>query len=122
KLVQHLHQCTDCKDLFSQMEKTEAFLFTMHIREHEGASGLSTSDLLNAVFVNEPITKRKLRDWFGWARRHPAMTAGVIFLLVMAVSVFSFWEPNEQLVIRGDQMDQIIIEGKTVIVPYGKTV
>src|SRR5690606_709974 len=55
-------------------------------------------------------------------KRRPALTAALIFICVMAVSLFAFWETDQQLVIKGDHTDQLIIEGRTVIVPYGKTV
>lgn len=40
----------------------------------------------------------------------------------MLFSAWNFWNQNNEMVVKGNNLDQIVIEGNTVIVPEGKSI
>lgn len=126
ELKVHLDQCSDCKRKFYRLEKTEALLRSMsdteepYSRLEEAKAEQITAKVLSSI--PPPMEKKRANKWVAWARRHPAVAAGFVFLLIMLGSLFSMWEPNTQLVVKGSDIDQLIIEGNKVIVPDGRIV
>lgn len=47
---------------------------------------------------------------------------GSLLLVVMLFSAFNFWNQNNEMVVKGNSLDQLVIQGNTVIVPEGKSV
>ncbi|MFD1179151.1 zf-HC2 domain-containing protein [Paenibacillus puldeungensis] len=111
-LKQHLEGCPECQMEFKQLEQTEMMLFATI--KHTNLS--APDELVNRIISQIP-NKPKQQAWIKWIRRHPALTAAAMFLLVMLFSSVSMWDRNDQLVVKGTDLDQVIINGDTVTVP-----
>ncbi|GIP24519.1 MULTISPECIES: zf-HC2 domain-containing protein [Paenibacillus] len=117
ELKAHLIQCPSCNMHFQELEQTEMMLF------HAVKSSVpSASDELVDRIMRDIPGRRKQRVWLTWIKRHPALTAAAMFIFVMLFSTLSLWKADDQLIVKGAGLDQVVIEGKNVIVPSGKTV
>ncbi|MDP4097946.1 zf-HC2 domain-containing protein [Paenibacillus sp. P96] len=116
ELQNHLLVCQDCRMRFKELERTETMLFGI---QHPLPS--VTDELTDRILSIMPTPKRQQR-WVKWIKRHPAATAAAFFLVVVLSSLVSNWGQNSQLVVRGDHLDQLVIQGNTVIVPEGKAI
>lgn len=111
-LREHLQACESCNQHFHELKKTIALVqSTSHIS--------APSDFTLKVMQNLPKEKRtvSIKRWF---RGHPMLTAASLFLLLMAGSLFSTWNENEQFSVS--KQPNLIVENNTVIVPEGETV
>lgn len=111
-LRKHLHTCDTCMQLFHELKKSIALVqSTSHIS--------APSDFTLKVMQNLPKEKRTVgyRRWF---KEHPMLTAASLFLVLMAGSLFSVWNENEQFSVS--KQPNLIVENNTVIVPEGETV
>ncbi|MCM3786266.1 zf-HC2 domain-containing protein [Neobacillus mesonae] len=115
-LESHLSTCPDCRMRFKELEQTDMLLYAMR---HYSPSA---SDELTDRIVSAVPQPKKQQPWLKWIKRHPALTAAAIFVIVMFSSTIGFWDQNNQLIVRGDDLDQIVIEGNNVIVPEGKSI
>ncbi|MHA0858099.1 zf-HC2 domain-containing protein [Paenibacillus sp. CMAA1364] len=115
-LKSHLLSCDHCRMRFNELEQTDMMLYSLphHI---PAASNELTERILNTL----PRTKEP-QIWVKWMKRHPAVTAAALFFVVMLLSVINVFNQNSQLVVQGNNLDQVIIEGNTVIVPEGKVI
>ncbi|MGG6313076.1 zf-HC2 domain-containing protein [Paenibacillus macerans] len=113
QLKQHLMICPDCQKEFRELEQTEMMLFAT-IKQHTNLS--APDELVNRIISQIP-NQPKQQAWILWIKRHPALTAAAMFLLVMLFSAVSFWDTDDQLVVKGADLDQVIIQGDTVTVP-----
>lgn len=111
ELKSHLLQCVDCRNRFEELEQTDMLLYSL---THH-ATGPS-DDLADRIMGMLPQQK-KPTPWITWVKNHPAITAAALFLVVMLFSTVSFWNPENQLIVKGSELDKLIIEGQTVIVP-----
>ncbi|MEF2967377.1 zf-HC2 domain-containing protein [Paenibacillus sp. M1] len=116
-LKSHLSGCSACNARFKELEQTEMMLFATIKHRAQAAP----DELVNRIMSKIP-NQRKQQAWIGWIRRHPALTAAAMFLLVMLFSAVSIWESNDQLVVKTADLDQVIINGNTVTVPSGSTI
>ncbi|MDQ0092086.1 anti-sigma factor RsiW [Paenibacillus anaericanus] len=117
ELKNHLQGCPSCHMQFKELEQTEMMLFATIKHSTFSAS----DDLVDRILGKIP-SQRKQQDWAKWIKRHPAITAAAVFLFVMLISMVSFWDSDEQLVVKGVDLDQVIINGNTVTVPSGTTI
>ncbi|AOZ93399.1 zf-HC2 domain-containing protein [Paenibacillus crassostreae] len=115
-LKAHLQSCADCHMRFKELEQTEMALYSLP-RHIPTASKELTERILNTL----PKHKEP-QIWVKWMKRHPAATAAALFLVVMLLSVINVFNQDSQLVVQGNNLDQIVIEGNTVIVPEGNVV
>ncbi len=114
RLSMHLQVCPACSSQMHHWEKTEAFV---HNLNPVGApSGLNTK-----IMLSLPPVKRS-PSWVLWIRKHPAATAAAIFLFLMLGSVLSLWNQGTELIVRGNDLEGIIIEDQRVIIPLGHVV
>lgn len=116
ELKEHLLSCPDCRVKFKELEQTDMLMFSLM---HQNP--VASDDLVSRILESLPKTKKE-RRFITWIKRHPALTAASLFLVVMLMSTVTFWSPDRQLVVRGVDLDQVIIKGDTVIVPSGKIV
>ncbi|CAM3093756.1 MULTISPECIES: zf-HC2 domain-containing protein [Paenibacillus] len=116
ELKSHLVTCPDCRMRFKELEQTEMLLFAM---KHYSPS--ASDELTNRIMNALPQPKRQ-QVWLKWVKGHPALTAAAFFLVVMLFSAWNFWNQNNEMVVKGNNLDQIVIEGNTVIVPEGKSI
>jgi anti-sigma factor RsiW len=114
KLKEHLIGCTDCHALFKQLERTDAMARALL------PAGVP-DDLTERIMKGLPPVKRR-NAWAQWIRRHPAASVAVVFLAVMFGSFMSMWNQGGELMVQGTDLQDVVIQGDTVIVPEGHTV
>ncbi|GIP41404.1 hypothetical protein J31TS4_46840 [Paenibacillus sp. J31TS4] len=114
ELKKHLLSCPACRDLLKSMERTEGLIRTM-------PKPVVPDGLTSRIMGGLPQKKKKT-EWLKWIQRHPAISVASVFLLVMLGSFLSLWNQDTDLVVKGSDLDQVVITGNTVIVPAGKTV
>jgi anti-sigma factor RsiW len=112
-LQEHLQSCANCKTLLAEYERAEALVGALD--EPEAPPHLAAS-----IMAALPPARTN-RSFARWMRRHPAATAAAAFLVIMVSSFFSLWNQGSQLAVRGDDLEDIVIEDGKVIVPQGAT-
>ncbi|WP_435922581.1 zf-HC2 domain-containing protein [Paenibacillus sp. DYY-L-2] len=117
ELKSHLESCSACNERFRELEQTDLMLFAA-IKQR---TAQVSDDLVDRIVSKLP-SQRKQQAWIGWIRRHPALTAAAMFLVVMLFSAISLWESDDQLVVKTADPDQVIINGNTVTVPSGSKI
>ncbi|HBS44840.1 MAG TPA: anti-sigma factor [Paenibacillus sp.] len=116
ELKEHLLSCPDCRAKFKELEQTDMLMFSLM---HQNP--VASDDLVSRIMSSLPKAKKE-NAFVTWIKRHPALTAASLFLVVMLMSSVTFWSPDRQLVVRGTDLDQVVIKGDTVIVPSGKII
>jgi anti-sigma factor RsiW len=112
ELRTHLLSCVDCKERFRKLEQTVALL-------RSGVETLRAPDhVTTRIMLSLPPIERK-NGWIQWIRRHPAISVASVFLAVMLTSFLSLWNAETDLVIKGDDLSAVVIQGNTVRVPPG---
>lgn len=114
ELKKHLLACPSCNRLFKQMEQTEA---SVRLLPKTAVPVGLTSRIMSQI-----PQKKKRAGWFNWVKAHPAMSVASVFVLVMVTSFLSLWNEDKDMVVKGASLDQVVIQGDTVIVPQGHTV
>jgi len=112
-LDQHLRQCESCREHFKELEIVEERVQMLRMK--------AAPDLSDRIMASLPA-QQKSRTILNWLKRHPALTAAAIFVIVMFSSFATLWDTNEQLVISTNEFEKIIVNGNRVIVPEGETV
>ncbi|NIK79058.1 anti-sigma factor RsiW [Paenibacillus castaneae] len=120
----HLLSCPACRSRFEQLQMTDAAAFqTLEaIKPAMDYDKKASEQLTQRIMQQLPKQKSKQRN--GVVRfifRYPGVTAAAVFVLVMLGSFFTMWEGDTKLVVagQGEDLQHIIIEGTTVIVPEG---
>ncbi|XID90786.1 zf-HC2 domain-containing protein [Paenibacillaceae bacterium WGS1546] len=114
QLREHLHECPSCNARFEALARTDALVKAQPIEK-------TPEDLGYKIMKAMPNPKRPA-VWTSWVRRHPALSAAALFVVVMLSSFVSLWNQGEELSIAGSDLDQVVVEGNKVIVPYGTKV
>ncbi|NHN35318.1 zf-HC2 domain-containing protein [Paenibacillus agricola] len=114
RLNDHLEVCPACKMRLKQLERVEALVQSWP--RVETSPGL-TERIMSAL---PRVKQRSL--WRHWIRNHPAISVAAVFVLVMTGSLMSMWNENSELMVKGNDLQSIVIQGNTVYVPAGKTV
>lgn len=112
ELREHIHTCQDCYDYFHQLKKTIALVqSTSHIEAPVGFT--------EKVIANLPKEKKKVsvQRWF---MNHPFLTAASLFLVLMAGSLATAWNADQQFSVS--RQSNLIVQNNTVIVPEGEVV
>lgn len=109
QLKQHLEHCHDCAALLRDMEKTEAFV---RVLQPVGCPDEVKAQLMKSI----PIARKRHRSAH-WIRRHPALTAAVLLIFVMGISMMMMRGQSNELVVKVNDLESIVIEGNHVIVP-----
>jgi anti-sigma factor RsiW len=113
-LLQHVRDCSQCERKMAALEKTEALIRTL--RPIAAPDGMK-----DKIMASIPQERRR-STWMRWIKQNPAVSVAVVFLMVMVSSLFSLWDQDQTLAVKGDDLDQVVIQGKEVIVPEGSTV
>ncbi|WP_115995406.1 zf-HC2 domain-containing protein [Cohnella lupini] len=114
QLQQHLVQCPSCYARYESLERTDALVKALPIEK--------APDYLSDKIMKSLPSPRRPAAWTSWVRRHPAVSAAAIFLVVMLSSFVSMWNQSQELSVSGPDLEHVIIEGKKVIVPAGQKV
>lgn len=121
-LKSHLLSCPACRNRLDQLQKTDAAAFhTLTAIDPAADYDKKASEQLTERIMQQlPKPQRKQRNNFvRFIYRYPGVTAAAIFVLVMLGSFLTMWEEDSKLIVAGDDLQHIIIEGNTVIVPEG---
>lgn len=110
-LKEHMLGCSSCRNHFKWLERTEATIGAMAVP--------AVPDGLTERIMQSLPRKRKQSTWVNWVKRHPAATAAALFFVVMMGSFMTMWNQSSELVVKGSDLDQLVIQGNTVIVPAG---
>ncbi|WP_326070610.1 zf-HC2 domain-containing protein [Paenibacillus alba] len=114
RLKEHLISCQACHALFKQLEKTDAMVRMLH--------PVKASDTLTAQIMSGLPRAKKKNAWMEWIRKHPAVSVAIVFATVMFGSFMSMWNDDTNLMVKGNDLQDVVIQGDTVIVPKGHTV
>ncbi|MBT2759584.1 anti-sigma factor family protein [Mesobacillus foraminis] len=112
ELREHLHSCSACEEHFRELKKAIAFVqSTAHIKAPDNFTA--------KIMDNLPKEKRKveLKRWF---KNHPFLAAASLFLVLMAGSILSTWNQEQQFSVS--KQPNLVVENDTVIVPEGEVV
>ncbi|MFD3271741.1 zf-HC2 domain-containing protein [Paenibacillus dendritiformis] len=116
ELKKHMLGCPACHERFRELEHTDRLLYGFNHRLQPVSEDLT--DRIMSI-----IPKPKQRSAFSvWVKRHPAITVAAVFVLVMMTSWLSMWNSDKQLVVKGSNLDGVVIENNVVIVPPDKEV
>jgi len=113
-LKEHLLACLACRKHFQQLERAGALLGAM--------PRVAAPDSLTDRIMQSLPAPPKRSAWKTWIRRHPAATAAAVFMAVMLSSFATMWSSDNELTVKGSDLDQVVIRGNTVYVPPGSTV
>ncbi|MFD0695745.1 zf-HC2 domain-containing protein [Paenibacillus sp. GCM10027628] len=114
RLKEHLISCAACHALFRELERTDAIVRSL--------PPVSVPDTLTAQIMSGLPPMKKRNAWMEWIRRHPAVSVAVVFAAVMFGSFMSMWNDDKNLMVKGSDLQDVVIQGDTVIVPQGHTV
>lgn len=114
ELKMHLLACPDCRAILNGLERTEAMVRLL--------PKCMVPDNLTSKVMNLIPEEKKRSGWLRWMKLHPALSVASIFLLVMISSFLSLWNQDQDMVVKGANLDQVVIRGDTVYVPEGHTV
>nr|WP_130616716.1 zf-HC2 domain-containing protein [Cohnella abietis] len=114
QLQEHLSGCPSCYARYEALERTDALV--------KASPKEKASDQLSERIMKSLPSSRRPAAWTSWVRRHPAVSAAAIFMIVMLSSFVSMWNQGQELSVTGPDLDHVIIEGKKVIVPAGQKV
>jgi len=114
QLRQHLRECPSCYAHYEALERTDALVKCQPIEK-------APEDLADRVMKALPSPRRPAA-WTSWVRRHPAMSAAALFIVVMLSSFVSMWNQSQELSVSGPDLEHVVIQGKKVIVPEGQKV
>ena len=114
QLQQHLAECPSCLSRYESLERTDAFVKAIPIEK--------APDHLSDRIMKSLPSPRRPAAWTSWVRRHPAVSAAAIFMVVMLSSFVSMWNQSQELSMSGPDLEHVIVDGRTVIVPEGEKV
>ncbi len=114
ELKQHLLDCPACREALDGLEQAEACLRVM-------PQPMASHDL--GVRIMSALPKQPRATQFKrWLKRHPAISVAAVFIMVMMSSFLSLWDSEHKLMVQGNDLEDIIIQGDLVIIPEGRTV
>jgi anti-sigma factor RsiW len=107
----HLVTCSSCQLFFRQLETTEALL---HVpQKMDAPAGLKASIMSSIPEV------RKRHRWI--PKLHPFAAAACAIVFIMLTAFTSRYYSDKDMVVEG-ALDQLYINGDTLVVPEGVTV
>ncbi|MDQ0270659.1 anti-sigma factor family protein [Cytobacillus purgationiresistens] len=112
ELRTHIQKCETCAEHFHELKKAIALVqSTSHFQ--------APSNFTANVMAMLPKEKKKvgMQRWF---RHHPMLTAASLFIVLMAGSLFSSWNQDQQLSVS--KQPNLVVDNDTVIVPKGEVV
>ncbi|WP_424769370.1 zf-HC2 domain-containing protein [Paenibacillus sp. sgz302251] len=121
-LKSHLLSCPACRSRFEQLQKTDAAAYhTLEaIRPTADYDQKASEELTQRIMQQLPKQQNKRRTGIvRFIYKYPGVTAAAVFVLVMLGSFFTMWEEDAKLIVSGENLQQVIIQGNTVIVPEG---
>lgn len=125
RLQDHLRECPSCMARFEQLERTEAFVHASIEASiiDSGYDRKASLQLTDRIMSQLPSpVRQERRRVLRYLYRYPGLTVAAVFVLVMLGSFMAMWEQDTKLVVSGEDLHQVVIEGSNVIVPAGAKV
>lgn len=115
QLKDHLKGCPACRKHLDELEQTHVLI--------RGAlpAIIAPAEMTSRVMYGLPKPVPS-NSWLKWVRTHPAISAAALFIVVMLSSFLMMWDQESELVVKGTDLDQLVIEGSTVYVPEGRII
>ncbi|WP_281884128.1 zf-HC2 domain-containing protein [Paenibacillus sp. YYML68] len=113
-LKEHLLSCAGCRQRLQQLEKVEAMIQAWS--PPDVPEGLSER-IMQAL----PPAKRR-SAFYRFIRKHPAASVAAVFAMVMLSSFLTSWDADQELLVKGTDLQSVVIKGDTVYVPAGHKV
>lgn len=110
-LKEHIAQCSECRVIFQELNKTVAFL--------QSTTMEAPSEFTKNVMSNLPRQSKRSTKIKKWLQHNPVLIAASMFILLMGGTMFSYWEEDQQFSFSKDP--NLVVHKQTVIVPAGKT-
>jgi len=114
QLQSHMRECPACRAHFDSLARTESFV--------RAVPAVCAPDGLGSKIMAGLPKRRRPAAWAGFVRRHPGMAAAALFVAVMLSSFAAMWNHDNQLTVSGPDLENVVVEGTTVVVPEGKVV
>lgn len=114
QLACHIRQCEECARHLRTLEKTEALVGSLRRFP-------CPDEVTERVMSSIPAPRRRTA-LFRWVKKYPGASVAALFLCVMFASMMATWDPDDTLVVKTNDLDRLIVNGKQVIVPAGTTV
>lgn len=114
ELKEHIDGCSGCRERFNRLEQTEALIRIMP--EPDVPRGLAEKIMMA---LPKPGRRTLIKRWI---KRHPAVSVAAIFIMVMMSSFLSLWDKGGSLVVKGADLEDVVIQGDVVTVPQGSTI
>ncbi|MBY0099540.1 anti-sigma factor family protein [Mesobacillus maritimus] len=112
ELREHLRTCPSCEQHFKELKKAIAFVqSTAHIK--------APDDFTSGIMANLPKEDKRI-EVSRWLKHHPLLAAASLFIVLMAGSLFTSWNQDEQF--SFSKQPNLVVENNTVIVPEGEVV
>lgn len=115
ELQQHLLDCPECRNVLRGLEQADACLLIAP------QPPIISDGFTDRIMVALP-RRSKSTAFKRWIKRHPAISVAAVFVLVMMSSFVSLWDSENDLVVKGNDLENVIIHGDVVTVPEGQTV
>ena len=115
ELDAHIRACPQCRRHLAELERSEALV------KHSFSTVYAPDDLTDRIMHALPHVKKRL-TWQRWVKRHPAFTAAALFAIVMFTSLLTVWNQGKELIVKGNDLSNVVIQGDTVYVPKGQMV
>ncbi|MCK0473767.1 anti-sigma factor [Halalkalibacter sp. APA_J-10(15)] len=114
QLNEHLAECEECRRRVQELKKTIAFV--------QSSSHIAAPSNFTSAVMNQLPERKQTSKWKQWTRRHPVIVAAAVFFLLMAMSLSTMWNDENELVVRGSSQLSINQENGVVIVPEGEVI
>lgn len=122
-LQSHMKACPSCSARFEELERADAAAFAAWeaVKPSAQLDEASSRQLKERIMSQLPKPKNiKERSRFAsLLYKYPGLTAAAVFLLVVFGSFIATWDEDSQMIVSGEDLQNVVIDGDTVIVPAG---
>lgn len=112
ELKKHLQVCEPCRQHMHELSDTIAFV--------KSAAHITAPPHLEEQIMNSLPKRANTVSIQKWFRRHPVLVAAAVFCVLMSAALVGSFSSNTQFSVS--EQANVIVDGKTVIVPEGQTV
>lgn len=112
ELKKHLQACGPCRQHMHELSDTIAFV--------KSAAHITAPPHLEEQIMNSLPKRANTVSIQKWFRRHPVLVAAAVFCILMSAALVGSFGSNTQFSVSNQA--NVIVDGKTVIVPEGQTV
>ena len=112
ELKKHLQACEPCRYHMHELSDTIAFV--------KSAAHITAPPHLEDQIMNSLPKRTNTVSIQKWFRRHPVLVAAALFCILMSAALVGSFGSNTQFSVS--EQANVIVDGKTVIVPEGQTV